>query len=64
MLSDSTWSWSAPLVDTPNPSLVQVNLVTEELFRVAPNPQALSKMAHEDLQQIIRYIHMSGYVSA
>ncbi|CAM9459197.1 unnamed protein product [Pylaiella littoralis] len=34
----------------------QVNLVTQELFRAAPNPQALSKMAHEDVQQIIRHV--------
>lgn len=36
------------------PPPIQVNLVTKELFRVAPNPLLLSKMAHEDLQQIIR----------
>lgn len=42
--------------DLSLPFPVQVNSVTEKLFRVAPNPQALSKMAHEDLQQIIRYV--------
>eukprot|EP00903_Cladosiphon_okamuranus_P008226 g7919.t1 len=37
----------------------QVNLVTKELFRVAPNPLALSKMAHDDLQQIIRSVGLA-----
>ncbi|CAB1102234.1 unnamed protein product [Ectocarpus sp. CCAP 1310/34] len=37
----------------------QVNLVTQELFRVAPNPQSLSKMAQEDLQQIIRSVGLA-----
>ncbi|CAM9782596.1 unnamed protein product [Ectocarpus fasciculatus] len=37
----------------------QVNLVTQELFRVAPDPQSLSKMAHEDLQQIIRSVGLA-----
>ncbi|CAN0361637.1 unnamed protein product, partial [Laminaria digitata] len=32
----------------------QVNEVTKELFRVAPDPQSLSKMDHEDVQRIIR----------
>ncbi|CAM9379381.1 unnamed protein product, partial [Hapterophycus canaliculatus] len=36
-----------------------VNLVTKELFRVAPNPLSLSKMAHTDLQRIIRSVGLA-----
>lgn len=45
--------------DLPSPlPLIQVNLVTKELFRVAPNPLSLSKMAHHNLQQIIRWARL------
>lgn len=33
----------------------QVNLVTKELFKVAPDPLSMSKMSQEELQKIIRY---------